>query len=118
MNKYQQSLDRIDQYRVNKNLKIDIKDILTLQELVDKYQEIQNVYFKKEPMESADLNGEKLQELYNFINKLLDKDTPKKTKTKMNKYNHIDRHCPICDSFVYSFDIYCGKCGQRIRSEE
>ena len=36
MNKYQESLDRIDQYRVNKNLKIDIKDILTLQELVDK----------------------------------------------------------------------------------
>lgn len=36
MNKYQEALNRIDTYRVNKSLKLDIKDILTLQELVDK----------------------------------------------------------------------------------
>lgn len=129
MNKYQESLDRIDQYRVNKNLKIDIKDILTLQELINKYQEIQNVYFKKEPMESADLNGEKLQELYNFINKLLDKATPKKPIEIEEKDivagKIIIYNCPSCNHglFVKFIEInrvakyksnYCEVCGQAL----
>lgn len=50
--------------------------------------------------------------------KLKDKETPKKTKTKMNEHCYVDRHCPICETLVYSFDNYCGKCGQRIRSDE
>ena len=36
MNKYQKAIDRIDACRFYKNLKLDIKDILTLKELVDK----------------------------------------------------------------------------------
>lgn len=36
MNKYQKAIDRIDACRVYKNLKLDIKDILILKELVDK----------------------------------------------------------------------------------
>lgn len=47
-----------------------------------------------------------------------EKETPKKPYTKMNEHNHIDRHCPGCNSFVYSFDIYCGRCGQKMRSDE
>lgn len=42
-----------------------------LQELVDKYNAIQEVYFKNEPMESSDLNARKLQELYNFDSELI-----------------------------------------------
>ena len=36
MNKYQEALDNVDKCRVNKTLNINIKDILILQELVDK----------------------------------------------------------------------------------
>ena len=55
---------------------------------------------------------------YGTLKELVDKATPKKPYTKMNEHNHIDRHCPVCNSFVYSFDIYCGRCGQKMRSDE
>lgn len=45
INKYQEALNRIDAHRVNKSLKLDIKDILTLQELVDKETQIKPIPF-------------------------------------------------------------------------
>lgn len=58
MNKYQEALNRIDTYRVNKSLKLDIKDILTLQELVDKATP------KKVRIETIFENNKELYELY------------------------------------------------------
>ena len=110
MNKYQEALARLKEIekeytfsKIGTRFHVNCDE---LQELVDKYQEIQNVYFKKEPMESADLNGEKLQELYNFINKLLDKATPKKIKG-------LSR-CPLCDNGLYINQNFCDKCGTEI----
>ena len=65
-----------------------------LQELVDKYNAIQEVYFKNEPMESSDLNARKLQELYNFDSELI------KTNEKLKD---------IIALFVKKFDLSLNK---------
>lgn len=103
MNEYQEALDKIKNMG-DKDLfnEFHIEWANTLQKLIDEHQQL-----KKEN-----------QKLKKENQKLKDKETPKQTKTKMNEHNHIDRRCPICDGFVYSFDKYCGNCGQRIRGDE
>lgn len=79
MNKYQEALDDImcDSYNCIENNYEDSfrqcykKQFATLQELINNYNAIQDVYFKNEPPESADLNARKLQELYDFDKKLI-----------------------------------------------
>lgn len=111
MNKYQEALD----IKLEKNHIIDLH--------LDKFPEAQEALYKNEEFKENINKTEEFSNKYHqctvdALQELVDKATPKKTITKMNEHNHIDRHCPVCKSFVYSFDIYCGKCGQRIRSNE
>lgn len=90
MNKYQDALNKLKYRgeRFGQDLYDTAKDeIDTLQELVDKYNTIQTVFFKNEPMESTDLNARKLQELYNFDSELIEAN--KKLKEAINILNRI-----------------------------
>lgn len=81
----------------------------------NKYDKLQKVYFKNEPMESADLNARKLQELYDFNNKLIDKETPKKPYfLNYGGYKIGNWKCHSCDGIVRNGDEYCKHCGQRL----
>lgn len=99
--------------------------ISIIQEAVDtaiRYDELQKVYFKNEPMESADLNGVKLQELYDFCSKLIDKankydekETAKKpTFLNYGGYKIGNWHCPVCDKIIHRNEDYCITCGQHL----
>lgn len=134
MNKYQEALNKI-KIMGDKDLfnEFHIKWADTLQELVDKYNAIQDVYFKNVPMESADLNARKLQELYNLVNevieenqKLKDKATPMKPIIRglsgaIHTYVHT---CPVCgkelivtnnETVIYKTKTnYCDECGQKL----
>ena len=87
INKYQGALNRIDAYRVNKSLKLNIKDILTLQELVDKATPK-----KVEKIAYMDIYGNEL------------------AKSKSHFYNG----CPNCKGNVGIDANYCRHCGQAV----
>lgn len=84
-----------------------IKNLHILQEAINKankYDELQKVYFKNEPMESADLNGVKLQELYDFNSKLQEKEKPKKmNKTKQHSWIKNE------DGEIDNWQYFCGE---------
>ena len=127
MNKYQEALDNIKNMG-DKDLYNErhLKWAEILQEAIDKankYDELQKVYFKNEPMESANLNARKLQELYYFNNKLVNKETPKKYKIKTDKDGRMIFVCPNCNNTLVKFwsEVetircipYCEDCGQKL----
>lgn len=45
-----------------------------VKEALDRLKEINEVWHENEPMESVDINGKHLQELYDFINKLTEEN--------------------------------------------
>ncbi len=130
MNKYQEACKDILHYLtvIYEDYGIDYRDEFEiLEEAVDKsskYDELQKVYFNNEPTESADLNGVKLQELYDFNSKLLDKETPKKPISKRLYYNchngECDKtfihYCPVCNfsSVEKDYANFCPNCGQKL----
>lgn len=90
----------------------------------DKYDEINRVYLKNEVMESADINAERLQQLYEDMQTFIDKATPKRPKRKRLYYNchngECDKtfihYCPICNfsSVEKNYANYCPNCGQKL----
>lgn len=124
MNKYQEACRDILHHltMIYEDYGIDYRDEFEiLEEAVDKsvkYDELQKVYFNNEPMESADLNAVKLQELYDFNHKLIDKETPKRVIKFTSEITNSEEAysfytCPKC-RMLLSNDVYCPKCGQRI----
>lgn len=133
MNKIQEALDYI-----NKSIctllalrgvqdKQVIKSLHILQEAVDKankYDELQKVYFKNEPMESADLNPIKLQELYDLNSKLIEKETPMTPHISESVLENWNKAlCLCCKNFTYYYSlkpepIHCSYCGKRFRNDE
>ena len=125
MNKYQEALHFLSleedcndteckEYSIKKMCH-KYSSINILQEAINKankYDELQKVYFKNEPMESADLNGAKLQELYDLNSKLQEKETPKKPIKIRTDY--MEAYC--CPNCRHTFEdtCYCRFCGQRL----
>lgn len=50
------------------------KDYMCVNKYLTKLEEINNVWHKNETMESVDINGNHLQELYDFIHKLCEEN--------------------------------------------
>ena len=128
MSKYQEALENVKNYYIQSD-HYDESEINILQKLVDKYNAIQEVYFKNVPMESADLNARKLQELYDFNSELIkenkklkelvdDKKTPMKVLNKHKEYcfpsaYRLSGICPNCKKHVDE-SKYCSRCGLKL----
>lgn len=115
MNKYQESLVILKKLEEEHNKKVigisnsPVADVL--QELVDKYTELNNVYHKHEPMETADLTAKRLEEYYKEVEPFINKATPKKVKARV-QFHGV---CPKCYTSVnLHYHYYCPECGQAL----
>ena len=121
MNKYEEA------YKITSNL--TPRDLLDkkVREAVDlvkeacdkakKYDEINRVYLKNEVMESADINAERLQQLYEDMQQFIDKATPKKPIERPFESKKHFKICPSCwekDIKTFVYGNYCEECGQRL----
>lgn len=82
-----------------------------------KYDEINRVYLKNEVMESADINAERLQQLYEDMQTFIDKATPKKPIERLFESKKHFKICPSCwekDIKTFVYGNYCDECGQRL----
>lgn len=81
----------------------------------EKYDEINRVYLKNEVMESADINAERLQQLYEDMQPFIDKATPKKPLRFKDKFYISPPKCPICKTIPHTGNQkYCDECGQKL----
>ena len=64
---------------------------------LDQLEKINEVWHKNEPMESVDINGNHLQEVYDFIHRLCEENEKLK--------NAIDILKKVLDLRVYSYDV-------------
>lgn len=130
MNRYKEALVILKKLEEERNKKVigisnsPVADVF--QELVDKYTELNNVYHKHEPMETADLNAKRLEEYYKEVEPFINKATPKKVKNlkieffdDINDYGYyslikvMSGNCPNCNYSVVNQN-YCEECGQKL----
>lgn len=100
-----------------KDLKLIVDEIYKLKDKAKKYDEINRVYLKNEVMESADINAERLQQLYEDMQTFIDKATPKKTIKEpiiKDRYRQYKNYCPICKQELPILGDYCSYCGQAV----